>query len=156
MKGLWASRGHKGSNRPSVLAPPSKLPLKITYTPYEELVIHEIIEQANASTFFEDIVRLALSSPHQAEPSINWIDGIAFFIAPMQPTEEVVRENLAGRIHYGSVLFTRTDFKPQISVRIGNQDFTVRLRRAGDNPTLVELAAFLKDFKSAPFGLVRS
>jgi hypothetical protein len=121
--------------------------LKITYTPYQELVVHEIIEQTNAGVFFEDIVRLALSGPHQVEPSINWIDGVAFFIAPMQPTEEVVRENLAGRVHYGSVLFTRTDYKPQITVKIGNQEFTVRLRRASDNPTLVELAKFLNDFK---------
>jgi hypothetical protein len=121
--------------------------LKITYTPYQELVVHEIIEQSNSGVFFEDIVRLALSSPHQVEPSINWIDGIAFFIAPMQPTEEVVRENLAGKVHYGSVLFTRTEYKPQIGVKIGNQEFTVRLRRAGDNPTLVELAKFLKNFK---------
>jgi hypothetical protein len=65
----------------------------------------------------------------------------------MQPTEEVVRENLAGKVHYGSVLFTRTDYQPQVAVKIGSQDFTVRLRKAGDNPTLVELVAFLKDFK---------
>jgi hypothetical protein len=121
--------------------------LKITYAPYQELVVHEIIEQANPEAFFEDIVRLALSSPVQVQPSINWIDGIAFFVAPMQPTDEVVRENLAGRVHYGSVLFTRTDFKPQVAVKIGNQDFTVRLRKANDNPTLVDLAAFLKEFK---------
>jgi len=121
--------------------------LKITYTPYQELIVHEIIEQSNPSIFFEDIVRLALSGAHQVQPSINWIDGVAFFIAPMQPTEEVVRENLAGRVHYGSVLFTRTEYQPQVAVKIGSQDFTVRLRKAGDNPTLVELAAFLKDFK---------
>jgi hypothetical protein len=124
--------------------------LKITYTPYQELVVHEIIEQTNPNSFFEDIVRLALSGPAQTQPSINWIDGVAFFIAPMQPTEEVVRENLAGRVHYGSVLFTRTEFKSQIAVKIGNQDFTVRLRRADDNPTLAALAAYLKNFKPEP------
>jgi hypothetical protein len=97
--------------------------------------------------FFEDIVRLALSNPTQVEPSINWVNGIAFFVAPLQPTPEVVKENLAGRVHYGSVLFTETEFKPQIAVRIGSQDYTVRLRKADDNPTLVALAAFLKDFK---------
>ena len=122
--------------------------MKITYTPFQEIVVHEIIEQANPNAFFEDIVRLALSGVHQVEPSINWIDGLAFFVAPMQPTEEVVRENLAGRIHYGSVLFTRTDYRPQVAVKIGNQEFTVRLRKADDNPTLVELAKFLKDFGS--------
>ena len=121
--------------------------LKITYTPYQELIVHEIIEQSNASIFFEDIVRLALSGAHQVQPSINWIDGVAFFVAPMQPTEEVVRENLAGRVHYASVLFTRTEYQPQVSVKIGSQDFTVRLRRAEDNPTLVDLATFLKRFR---------
>ena len=121
--------------------------MKITYTPFQELVVHEIIEQSNPSIFFEDIVRLALSGAHQVQPSINWIDGVAFFIAPMQPTEEVVRENLAGRVHYASVLFTRTDYQPQVAVKIGSQDFTVRLRKAEDNPTLADLAAFLRDFK---------
>ena len=125
----------------------SQARLKITYTPYQELIIHEIIEQSNPNIFFEDIVRLALSGAHQVQPSINWIDGVALFIAPMQPTEEVVRENLAGRIHYASVLFTRTDYQPQIAVKIGSQVFTVRLRKAGDNPTLVDLASFLKDFR---------
>lgn len=68
-------------------------------------------------------------------------------MAPLQPTPEVVKENLAGRVHYGSVLFTKTEYKPQIAVRIGNQEYTVRLRKADDNQTLVALAAFLKDFK---------
>ena len=121
--------------------------MKITYTPYHELVIHEIIEQTSSAVFFEDIVRLALGNPQQVEPSINWVNGIAFFVAPLQPTPEVVKENLAGKVHYGSVLFTKTEFKPQIAVRIGNQDYTVRLRKADDNPTLVALAAFLKEFK---------
>ena len=121
--------------------------MKITYTPYQELIIHEIIEQTNSAVFFEDIVRLALTNPTQVEPSINWVDGIAFFIAPMQPTPEVVKENLAGRVHYGSVLFTKTEYKPQIRVKIGTQEYTVRLRKADDNPTLVALSAFLKDYK---------
>lgn len=121
--------------------------MKITYTPYSELVIHEIIEQKDQSVFFEDIVRLALSNPVHAQPSINWIDGIAFFIAPMQPTEEVVKENLAGRVHYGSVLFTRTQYLPEVKVNLGNQEFSVRLRKAEDNPTLSALVAYLKAFR---------
>ena len=68
-------------------------------------------------------------------------------MAPLQPTPEVVKENLAGKVHYGSVLFTKTEFKPQIAVKVGHQEYTVRLRKADDNSTLVALAAFLKDFK---------
>ncbi len=121
--------------------------MKITYTPYQELIIHDIVEQKNPETFFEDIVRIAAGGPQQIQPSINWIDGIAFFIIPMQPTEEVVSESLAGKVHYASVLFTRTEYKPQVAVKVGYQDLTLRLRRADDIPTLVELVAYLKDFK---------
>jgi hypothetical protein len=123
--------------------------MKITYRPHQELVVHEIIEQRSKDAFFEDIVRLALSGPIQVQPSINWVDGIAFFVAPMQHTEDVVRENLAGTVHYASVLFTRTEYEPLVGVKIGNQDYKVRLRRADENPTLVALAAFLKGFKAA-------
>lgn len=124
--------------------------MKIIYTPFQELVVHEIVEQKNPNVFFEDIVRLALSNPAHVQPSINWIDGIAFFVAPMQPTEEVVRENLAGRVHYSSVLFTRTQYEPEVVVKIGNQEYTVRLRKADDNPTLASLAAYLKGFRLPP------
>ena len=68
-------------------------------------------------------------------------------MAPLQPTPEVVKENLSGRVHYGSVLYTKTEYTPQIRVKIGSQEYTVRLRKADDNPTLVALANFLKDFK---------
>ncbi len=112
-------------------------------------MVHEIIEQANATGFFEDIVRMALNQPRQAEPSINWIDGVAFYIGAMQPTDEIVNENLAGRIHLGSVRFIRTEFRPRVSVKLGTQEFTVRLRKADDTPALVALAKFLKDFKPA-------
>lgn len=133
-----------GRPRPPVTRGPGS---KITYRPNEEIVVHEIVEQASAASFFEDIVRMALNAPHQVEPSINWIDGIAFYIGSMQPTDEVVKENLEGRVHLGSVRFIRTDYKPRVAVKIGNQDYNVRLRTANDNPTLVELAKFLKDFK---------
>ena len=148
LRGIVVQRVGTNSNNGLLCTVQSRDELvKITYTPYQELILHEIIEQTNPAAFFEDIVRLALSNPQQVEPSINWINGIAFFVAPLQPTPEVVKENLAGKVHYGSVLFTKTEFKPQISVKIGNQEYTVRLRKADDNPTLVALATFLKDFK---------
>jgi hypothetical protein len=125
---------------------------KITYAPNSEIVVHEIIEQTNSAAFFEDIVRLALNQPRQVEPSINWIDGIAFYIGAMQPTDDVVKENLAGRIHIGSVHFMRTDYKPRVTVKIGSQEFAVRLRKADDTPALAELAKFLKDFKEPATG----
>jgi len=93
---------------------------KITYTPYKEIVIHEIIEQ-ESEVLFEDMVRQALSSPVSAEPKVNWSDGVAFVVAPMPPTEDIVKESLGGRLHCASVMFARIPFQSQVPVKIGTQ-----------------------------------
>jgi hypothetical protein len=119
--------------------------VKVTYSPNKELVVHEIIEQ-DSHIFFEDMVRQALSSPVHVEPSINWVDGVAFVVAPMPPTDDIVKENLAGKVHYASVMFTKIPFQSQVPVRIGNQNYSARLRKADNNPTLIALAKFLREF----------
>ena len=125
--------------------------VKITFTPYSELIVHEIVEQDNR-TFFEDVVRQALASPIHAEPSINWVDGVAFLVNQMPPTEDVVRENLNGKVHYAAVIFTRIAYSNQVPVQIGTQEYSVRLRKADNNPVMVDLVKYLKDFasKSSP------
>jgi len=35
---------------------------------------------------------------------VNWSDGVAFVVAPMPPTEDIVKESLGGRLHYASVM----------------------------------------------------
>lgn len=125
--------------------------VKITFTPYSELIVHEIVEQDNR-TFFEDVVRQTLASPIHAEPSINWVDGVAFLVNQMPPTEDVVRENLNGKVHYAAVIFTRIAYSNQVPVQIGTQEYSVRLRKADNNPVMVDLVKYLKDFanKSSP------
>lgn len=123
--------------------------VKITYVPYQEVIVHEILEQDN-QTFFEDIVREVLAQPVQAEPSVNWIDGIAFIVGQLPPTEDIVKENLNGKVHYAAVIFTKTEFRNSIPVRVGNQDLAVRLRKADNNSILVDLVKFLKTFNPSP------
>jgi hypothetical protein len=120
--------------------------VKVTYSPYREIVIHEIIEQ-ESQVLFEDMVRQALSSPVHAEPTVNWADGVAFVVAPLPPTEDIVKESLEGRLHYASVMYTKIQFQSQIPVKIGTQNYSARLRRADNNPHLAAVAKFLKDFK---------
>lgn len=120
--------------------------VRVTYSPNRELVVHEVIEQDNR-IFFEDMVRQALATPVHAEPTINWAEGVAFVVSPMPPTEDIVKENLEGRIHCAAVMFTRTPYQNQVLVKIGNQDYSARLRRAENNPTMMALAKFLRDFK---------
>jgi len=125
--------------------------VKVRYEPYGELVVHEIVEQ-EGQVFFEDMVRQALTNPAHVEPTINWAEGVAFVVAPMPPTDDVVKENLAGTIHYASVMFTRTPYQNQVPVRIGSQNYSARLRRAENNPALAALARFLNDFKPSHEG----
>lgn len=89
-----------------------------------------------------------LASPVHVEPTINWVDGFALLIAQLPPTDEIVADNLRGKVHYQAVLFTRMAYQNKIAVRLGNQDYTVRLRKADNNPNLVDLVSFLKDFKT--------
>ncbi len=121
--------------------------VKVTYIPYSEIIVHEALEH-DSQTFFEEVVRQTLASGVHVEPSVNWIDGLAFVIVPMPPTEDVIRENLVGKVHYAAVGFARTDFQTQATVRIGSQTYNVRMRKADNNPAMVDLVKFLKSLKS--------
>ena len=121
--------------------------VKVVFQPNTELVVHEVIEE-ESSKFFEEIIRQMLGSPVHVQPTVNWIDGIAFVISPMPATDEIVKDNLAGRVHFSAVMFTRTPYQAQFSSKIGGQEFSVRLRKAENSPTMVDLAAFLKGFQS--------
>lgn len=65
-------------------------------------------------------------------------------------TEDVVREEVKGRIHYSAVFFTRVPYQPEIVVNLGKEDILVRLRRADNDPDFVDPVEFLKAFKDNP------
>lgn len=119
--------------------------VKVTYAPTTELVVHEVVEQ-DQTEFFEDIVRQMLASPAKIEPIISWVDGFALAITQFPPADEVVAGNLTGTTHYQTVAFTRMPFHSKVNMKLGDQDFSVRLRKADNNPNLVDLALFLKGF----------
>ena len=123
--------------------------MEIEYLPNSKLIIHEIIEQTNEA-FLQDVVRQAMSPQGYSVPNVNWVDGIAFVVGSMAPAVDVVKENLAGRVHYAAVVFTKTDYKSQTEVKMGSQSFPLHMRKAENNPTFVKLAGFLKNFKAPP------
>lgn len=79
---------------------------KITYMSTEEVVVHQVLESDNKIIFFEDVVKQMLVRESPVIPTVDWIDGIAFAILQFPDTEDNVREELKGRIHYSAVLFT--------------------------------------------------
>lgn len=120
---------------------------KITYAPTEEIVLHQVIEYDN-KTFFEEVMRQNLSSQLSVIPTVNWIDGVAFSIWRFPDSDDVVKEALAGKLHFFSVSFTRTPFQPYFQINLANQDIKVPLRKADNNPNFSALVAYLKDFKA--------
>jgi len=83
-------------------------------------------------------------------PTVDWIGGIAFAILQFPDTEDNVREELKGRIHYSVVLFTKIPYQSEFVVNLGKEDTRVRLRKADNNPDFVDLVGFLKTFKHDP------
>ena len=120
---------------------------KITYMPTEEVVIHQVLESDSKIIFFEDVVKQMLVRESPVIPTIDWIDGIAFAILHFPDTEDIVREEIKGRIHYSAVLFTRISYQPEFVVNLGKEDIRVRLRKADNNPDFIDLVEFLKTFK---------
>src|SRR2546428_5143064 len=118
--------------------------------PTEEVVVHRVLESDDKVIFFEDIVKQILVKEIPVIPTVNWIDGIAFAILGFPDTEDVVREELKGRIHYSAVLFTKISYQPEIVVNLGKEDIRVRLRKADNNPDFIDLIGFLKTFKGDP------
>lgn len=109
-------------------------------------MIHEIKKQ-EVGAFFSAIVEQTEAQKQAGTPVINWIDGIAFVIAPFPPTPETLSESLKGIVHYAVISFTETGFQEEKRAMVKGREFPVRLRKADDNSDFVELVKYLKSFK---------
>ena len=74
--------------------------VKVTFKPWEEVVIHESVEYN-----IDDLVKLnsiGVQPGGLAQP-LRWAKGVAFAFGGMTKTDEVVREQLQGRVHWNIV-----------------------------------------------------
>lgn len=119
--------------------------VKLTFLPWSEIVIHEIIEE-KAEDLFKAIVKQALSSGAVGiTPTINWADGVVFLIGVFPDTDDIVRDKLKGILHYAYVQYAKfPDYKPEVQVGVGGTHHPIRLQKVESNPTLVELSSYLK------------
>ena len=97
--------------------------LEIIIEPWNQLVIHEVLELR-----FEDWITQIIASARSAGggiPTIFWAGGVAFHFATFPDTDTIVQEKLKGRIHYSSVTFTvKEKFEKQIIREGGAVNFT--------------------------------
>jgi hypothetical protein len=97
--------------------------LEITIEPWNQLVIHEVLELR-----FEDWITQIIASARSAGggiPTIFWAGGISFHFATFPDTDTIVQEKLKGRIHYSSITFAiKEKFEKQIIREGGAVNFT--------------------------------
>ncbi len=114
--------------------------VKVTFQTWNEVIIHETIQET-----YEYMVRsrcIGVPAEGLARP-FNWAEGILFSHASMPPTEDVVREQLIGKVHWGHVRFT---LMPEYKDIILIPDLKVRIpvRNVSSNAILSEVARELR------------
>lgn len=120
--------------------------------PWQEVIIHEVLELEN-EYFFKRIAEQTLAQQNQpvlAKPYVMWVDGIALIPMPFPDTEDVVRDKLNGKMHYATVAFTRISDRANYSVPIGREHIEIELRHGDNIPLMLDIAEFLKNFKHDP------
>jgi hypothetical protein len=74
--------------------------VKVTFKPWEEIVIHETIKY----TLSDLIARSTLGvQPGGLAPPLNWAEGVAFRYEAMPMNDEITRELLQGKVHWNVV-----------------------------------------------------
>ena len=111
---------------------------KITFKPWEEIVIHETIKRN-----LKDLVRLRTLYLKRGQISefLLWTEGVVFLRTSVPPSDDVIRDQLKGIIHYSSVEFAKM---PTYRKAIAFEGITVPIVDVSDTPALREVAKELK------------
>jgi len=115
--------------------------VKITYQPWEEIVIHEIVEYPLAALLEMQSFGVP---PGAMGRSLMWAGGIAFAYVAMPASDDVVADQLKGRMHWASVVFAAM---PTYENAVLLQETGVRIPvvDVSGNPTLYAVARWLRE-----------
>lgn len=76
--------------------------VKITFSPLQEIVVHEVVEITR-----DDLLRERIT-PAGNMP-LYWCDSMLFSFSSLPMTRDVVREYLDGRIHWAELHYSKMD-----------------------------------------------
>jgi len=114
--------------------------VKINFSPWKEVVIHEVTYYPDFSDLVNDHIRGApvgtTSSP------LLWAEGVVFLYNSIPAyTEPIARERLEGKIHWSNVIFARMEEqKEEIKSRGA---ITIPIVNVENNSVLREAAKWL-------------
>lgn len=113
--------------------------VKFEYRPWEKIVVHEITEYK-----VEDMMNMqiqGISEGGTARP-LTWSNGILFRIGNMQPTEDVIREQIQGTVHWSMLQYARMPKYISSVVRAGK--ITVPIINFSNHIIFKPMALWLK------------
>ena len=89
--------------------------VKVTFRPYEELIIHEY-QKFN----LDDMIRLRCTGMQVGSiaPNFHWADGLVMWREPFPQNEETTKENLDARVHWLWVSYAEMpDFRSSLTFK---------------------------------------
>jgi len=114
--------------------------MKVTFKPWEELVIHE-----NIRFSLDELVKhcsIGVQPGGLANP-LQWAEGMVFRATLLPLTENVVKEMLAGRIHWSSVEWALMP-RYQQAIMIGDINARIPIINVSATTSLCDVAKALK------------
>ena len=78
--------------------------VEFEYQPWKKIIIHEIVEFP--PDYF--LTNAAMSAPEGGRsPPLKWANGLIFVHQPIAPTEDIIKEQIQGIIHWSSLHYAR-------------------------------------------------
>ncbi len=117
--------------------------VKITFSPINELVVHETVEVEK-----EDLLRERVT-PAGTMP-LYWCNGILFSFSSLPMSEEVVKDYLNGKVHWLEVHFARDDkYSPVLSLSEEEYKTSMNIRVIDTSKSTLhkELTKWIKTIK---------
>jgi hypothetical protein len=115
--------------------------VKVTFTPSEELIIHESIHHS-----LPDLIKLCSVGvqPGGLGGPLSWAEGVVFRFSRMTPTDEIVRELLKGKVHWNVVEWALMPQHKQV-ISIEEINAKIPVINVSTTTILCEVAKALKE-----------
>jgi hypothetical protein len=117
--------------------------MKITYEPFEEVVVKEYVRYENLQNLLFIFAQLRASG----QPvSLNWAKGVVFALSPLPPsTDQLMEDHLKGRLYIASASFAlMPEYKEVVNYIADGQKMPIPVINASDSIALCEIAEWLK------------
>ena len=116
--------------------------VKIIFEPWKTVIIHEIVQYDLQMLIH--LHGLGAQSGQLGSP-ISWANGIAFEHHVMPPTDEIIKEQIQGKIHWSHLAFA---FMPRYQQVITIPDGNVRIPilDLSDNEIFRDVAEWVKEY----------